>query len=108
VLASAAALARLAPFAEARSAGPEHAPGSFWYYNNWDFNALGTIFRQLTSANIFEALEARIAGPIGMEDVDIRQAAYALEPESTHPATGSASPRATSRDSGTCILKARQ
>jgi len=23
-----------------------HAPGTFWYYNNWDFNALGTIFDQ--------------------------------------------------------------
>jgi CubicO group peptidase (beta-lactamase class C family) len=22
-----------------------HAPGSFWFYNNWDFNALGTIYR---------------------------------------------------------------
>jgi hypothetical protein len=23
-----------------------HAPGTFFYYNNWDFNALGTIFEQ--------------------------------------------------------------
>lgn len=23
-----------------------HAPGTFWYYNNWDFNALGTIYRR--------------------------------------------------------------
>jgi CubicO group peptidase (beta-lactamase class C family) len=21
-----------------------HPPGSFWYYNNWDFNVLGTVF----------------------------------------------------------------
>ena len=21
-----------------------HAPGTFWYYNNWDFNALGAIY----------------------------------------------------------------
>ena len=25
-----------------------HAPDTFWYYNNWDFNALGTIFDQET------------------------------------------------------------
>ena len=25
-----------------------HAPGAFYYYNNWDFNVAGTIFRQLT------------------------------------------------------------
>jgi CubicO group peptidase (beta-lactamase class C family) len=62
-----------------------HPPGTFWYYNNWDFNALGTIFRQLTGADIFEALKTRIADPIGMEDFDIRQASYDSEPESMHP-----------------------
>jgi len=25
-----------------------HAPGTFWYYNNWDFNVLGTIFEKKT------------------------------------------------------------
>jgi len=25
-----------------------HAPGTFWHYNNWDFNALGTIYRRQT------------------------------------------------------------
>jgi hypothetical protein len=24
-----------------------HPPGTFWYYNNWDFNTLGTISDQL-------------------------------------------------------------
>src|SRR5690606_18172885 len=27
-----------------------HAPGTFWYYNNWDFNALGTIYEQATQS----------------------------------------------------------
>jgi CubicO group peptidase (beta-lactamase class C family) len=31
-----------------------HRPGTFWYYNNWDFNALGTIFEQETNTKIFE------------------------------------------------------
>ena len=45
-----------------------HPPGTFWYYNNWDFNALGTIFEKLTGKNIFEDFAQEIAKPIGMED----------------------------------------
>jgi CubicO group peptidase (beta-lactamase class C family) len=61
------------------------APGTFWYYNNWDFNVLGTVFRQLTGTDIFQALKTRIADPIGMEDFDVRHGSYDLEPVSIHP-----------------------
>ena len=30
-----------------------HAPGTFWYYNNWDFNALGTILQNVTQEDTF-------------------------------------------------------
>ena len=30
--------------ARCASGSGSHAPGTFWYYNNWDFNVLGTIF----------------------------------------------------------------
>jgi CubicO group peptidase (beta-lactamase class C family) len=45
-----------------------HAPGSFWWYNNWDFNALGTIFEKKAGLKIGEAFYQRIAKPIGMQD----------------------------------------
>ncbi len=45
-----------------------HGPGTFWVYNNWDFNALGTIFEQETGLDLFEAFRDRVAVPIGMED----------------------------------------
>lgn len=45
-----------------------HLPGTLWYYNNWDFNALGTIYEQATGEAIFTAFENRIARPIGMQD----------------------------------------
>lgn len=48
-----------------------HAPGTFWCYNNWDFNALGTIFENLTGETIHQAFTRRIAGPIGMEDFSL-------------------------------------
>ncbi|MFC1563967.1 serine hydrolase domain-containing protein [candidate division KSB1 bacterium] len=42
-------------------------PGTFWLYNNWDFNVLGTIFEQLTGKEFFNALKEDIADPIQME-----------------------------------------
>ena len=48
-----------------------HAPGTFWCYNNWDFNALGTIFEQLTGRTVHQAFEERIARPTGFEDFSL-------------------------------------
>lgn len=45
-----------------------HGPGTWWCYNNWDFNALGTIFEQLTGHGIFDEFRDRIAAPLEMED----------------------------------------
>ena len=44
------------------------SPGAFFLYNNWDFNALGTIFEQLTGRSIYDALQHDLAEPIQMED----------------------------------------
>ena len=69
-----------------RPARGSHPAGSFWFYNNWDFNALGTIYRQQTGEDIFASFEKRIARPIGMEDFTIKDGHYALEKLSKHPA----------------------
>ncbi len=45
-------------------------PGTYYLYNNWDFNAAGGAFEQLTGKNIYDALEQDLAIPIGMEDFD--------------------------------------
>lgn len=45
-----------------------HAPGTFWYYNNWDFNALGGIYEKAAGQNVFEAFQRHIAAPLRMED----------------------------------------
>ena len=45
-----------------------HAPGEFWYYNNWDFNTLGTIYETAVGISIFEAFQLEIATPIEMQD----------------------------------------
>jgi CubicO group peptidase (beta-lactamase class C family) len=53
-----------------------HAPGTFWYYNNWDFNAFGTIFEQETCTKIFEEFDRRIAKPLQMEDFKVDDCRY--------------------------------
>jgi CubicO group peptidase (beta-lactamase class C family) len=63
-----------------------HAPGTFWYYNNWDFNVLGTIFEKKTGLKIGDAFYQRIAKPIGMQDFQPSDLFYFGGPLSIHPA----------------------
>lgn len=63
-----------------------HPPGTFFYYNNWDFNALGTIYRQLTGEDIFQAIYDRLAKPLQMQEFSPSNGWYFYEPVSQHPA----------------------
>ena len=72
---------------ETRPERGSHAPGTFFYYNNWDFNVLGTIFEQQTGKKIFEAFKEEIADPIGMQDFLLTDFRYQYEwNKSKHPA----------------------
>jgi CubicO group peptidase (beta-lactamase class C family) len=72
---------------ETRPERGSHAPGTFYYYNNWDFNALGTIFEQETETKIFEEFKEKIADVVGMEDFSVENCHYQYEQEkSMHPA----------------------
>jgi CubicO group peptidase (beta-lactamase class C family) len=66
------------------------APGTWWCYSNWDFNALGTIFTKLTRRGIHKAFRDIIARPLGMEDFrhDEERKDGCMVPEacSQHPA----------------------
>ena len=53
-----------------------HPPGTYWYYNNWDFNVLGTIFEQETGTRIFEEFERRFSKPLQMEDFKVSRCRY--------------------------------
>lgn len=71
---------------DGRPARGSHAPGTFFYYNNFDFNALGTIYRQETGDDIFEEFEERFADPLGMEHFDASLCFYDYElDKSEHP-----------------------
>ena len=64
-----------------------HQPGELFWYNNWDFNALCTIFEQETGTKVFEEFQRRFAVPVEMEDFRLQDTYYHLEEEhSIHPA----------------------
>lgn len=80
-----------------------YKPGTYFYYNNWDFNVLGTIFEKKTGKKIFEVFDEDIAKPINMqhykgifeevytinsaEDIPLTDGFYHYEMEkSRHPA----------------------
>ena len=46
-------------------------PGSYFLYNNWDFNAAGAIFEKLTGHDIYEEVHRQIVIPTGMQDFDL-------------------------------------
>jgi CubicO group peptidase (beta-lactamase class C family) len=53
-----------------------HAPGTFFYYNNWDFNALGTIFEKQFHTAIGREFLDKIALPTQMEDFRLEDMYY--------------------------------
>ncbi len=63
-----------------------HPPGSFWHYNNWDFNTLGTIYERAVNDSIFTAFERRVAIPLQMEDFKANDGDYVTGSKSVHPA----------------------
>ena len=69
-----------------RPARFSHQPGTFWYYNNWDFNALGAIYEHAVGASIFEAFDREIARPIGMQDYRPSDGRYVTGAASVYPA----------------------
>lgn len=69
-----------------RPARGSHPHGSFWYYNNWDFNALGAIYEQAEGSPVFDAFDRQIARKIGMQDFDPARCRYAGGADSKYPA----------------------
>jgi len=62
-----------------------HYPGTYFQYQNWDFNAAGTAFEKLTGRNIYESLETDLAIPLGMQDFSVAKQHKLPEAGSVHP-----------------------
>ena len=63
-----------------------HPPGTFWYYNNWDFNALGAIYEKAAGANVFDSFDKVIARPLGMQDFTAHDGTFIRDHSSLYPA----------------------
>jgi CubicO group peptidase (beta-lactamase class C family) len=68
-------------------------PGQYWFYNNWDFNALGTIVQQSAGMPLGELFAQRIAAPLRrvfgaprVEDEDVAKLLASIV--AAHPASG--------------------
>jgi CubicO group peptidase (beta-lactamase class C family) len=68
--------------ADKRPSRGSHAPGTFWYYNNWDFNTLGYIYEKATGEKIFDSFYKKVAQPIGMQDFRPSDGHYVDSPAS--------------------------
>lgn len=51
-------------------------PGTYNLYNNWDFNALGTILTVKTGKNPYEAMLSDLARPLQMEDYSLEHQSF--------------------------------
>jgi len=63
-----------------RLGADENTPGEVWAYNNWDYNALTTIFETRTGLSIAEAFQAGLAEPLGLRDHSAAAVTYSAEP----------------------------
>ncbi|MDQ3280000.1 MAG: beta-lactamase family protein [Acidobacteriota bacterium] len=79
-----AALGESPAMKKGKPARGSHAPGTFWYYNNWDFNALGTILNHATGQSLFDYFRDRIAIPLQMQDFEDAAQRYVSGEESRH------------------------
>ncbi len=81
------AAAEMQSMIDSRPERGSHPPGTYFYYNNFDFNVAGVIFEQETGTKIFEEFKRRIATPIGMQEFSAENCHYHYELEkSKHPA----------------------
>lgn len=51
----------------------DHLPGTYYWYNNWDFNAAGAIFEKLAGLSIYDAFVRQFAGPLGLQPFDVQE-----------------------------------
>lgn len=67
---------------EAEAGRDLYPAGAYWIYNNWDFNALGTIVERAAGEEIGPLFSRRVANPIHMQDFRPEHVEYTT---SDHP-----------------------
>jgi CubicO group peptidase (beta-lactamase class C family) len=79
-----------------RPARGSHSVGTYFWYNNWDFNVLATILAKKVGATVGDLFERRLAAPLQMQDFHASDfILYAADQRSIH---GTYSFEITARD----------
>jgi CubicO group peptidase (beta-lactamase class C family) len=60
-------------------------PGTYWFYNLWDFDAADAAFERMTGKDIYDALRDDLAIPIGMQDFKRDRQERVVVPRSQYP-----------------------
>ncbi|UTW56063.1 serine hydrolase [Kordiimonas sp. SCSIO 12610] len=60
------AAAETSEMAAARPKRGLHQPGEQYFYNNWSFNSVGSVFEAKTGIRIYDAFHEQLAKPLGM------------------------------------------
>ncbi|RVU39348.1 class C beta-lactamase-related serine hydrolase [Hwanghaeella grinnelliae] len=76
----AAASAGLTEDIDRRLGKEQNQPGTIWAYNNWDYNALTTVFETRTGLSVAEAFEKDVATPLGMSEFSSTSVHYLADP----------------------------
>lgn len=64
---------------ESRPERGSHQPGESYYYNNWSFNSVGTLFEARTGRSIYEAFDTKLAKPLGMTSYAGKIGSFTIE-----------------------------
>jgi hypothetical protein len=72
-------------WADRRPERGSYAPGTHWFYNNWDFNILGVIFERQTGIKLGDAIYQWLAVPLGMQDFCPEHVRYEYADFTEHP-----------------------
>jgi len=60
-------------------------PGTYWFYNLWDFDAADAAFERMTGKDVYDALRDDLAIPIGMQDFKRDRQYKVVVPRSQYP-----------------------
>lgn len=55
-----------------RPARGSQQPGTHFFYNNWDFDVLGSIYKKQTGRSVAFNFQQKIAAKIGMQDFNVK------------------------------------
>ena len=61
---------------ESKPARDTKTPGTYWCYNNWDFNVAGYILEKVAGKTVYQLVDEMLAKPMGFQDWHLDRQKY--------------------------------